>query len=82
MEEEIDLRQYVELLLKYKFWIIGLALLAAVIAFVMASRKPLNYQAEASLALLRVRSELAFEPKFVTTSDEESLSARGVGGKG
>lgn len=75
MEEEIDLRQYVEVLLKYKFWILGLTILAAIVAFIIGSRKPLSYQAEASLAMLRVRSEVAFEPKFVTTADDASSNA-------
>jgi uncharacterized protein involved in exopolysaccharide biosynthesis len=69
MEEEIDLRQYVEVLLKYKFWIAGLAVLAAAAAFVMASRRPAVYKAEASLAMLRVRSEMTLEPKFRTLSE-------------
>ncbi len=71
MEEEIDLRQYVEVLLKYKFWIVGLAVLAAAVAFVVSSRRPPAYEAEASLAMLRVRSEMTLEPKFRTLSDED-----------
>ena len=71
MEEEIDLRQYVEVLLKYKFWIAGLAVLAAAVAFVVSSRRPPAYEAEASLAMLRVRSEIMLEPKFRTLSDED-----------
>ena len=71
MEEEIDLRQYIEVLLKYKFWIIGLALLAAIVAFVISSLQPVTYQAEASLAMLRVRSAVAFEPNYQTLSEDE-----------
>jgi len=71
MEEEIDLRRYAEVLLEYKFWIVGLALLAAVIALVISSLMPLLYEAEASLVMLRVRSEVTFEPKFKTLSGDE-----------
>lgn len=71
VEEEIDLRQYVEVLLKYKFWIIGLAALAAVVAFVLGSRGPDVYRAEASLAMLSVRSEVVLEPNYKTLSDDE-----------
>lgn len=75
MEEEIDLRQYVEVLLKYKFWIAGLAVLAAAVAFAMGSRRPLVYEAEASLAILRDRAEVVLEPKYKTLS-EDDLSPR------
>jgi succinoglycan biosynthesis transport protein ExoP len=71
MEEEIDLRRYVEVLLKYKFWIAGLAVLAVAVAFVVASRRPAVYEAQASLAMLRVRSEMTLEPKFITLSEED-----------
>jgi len=71
MEEEIDLRQYIEVLLRYKYWIIACTLIAAITAFVVSTFIPPTYEAEASLAMLRVRSEVAFEPKFKTISEEE-----------
>ena len=33
MEDEIDLRAYIAVLLKFKFWIAGVALVAAVVAW-------------------------------------------------
>ncbi len=71
MEEEIDLRQYVEVLLRYKFWIVGLAVLAAGVAFILGSRGPDVYQAEASLAMMSVRSEVVLEPNYRTLSENE-----------
>ncbi|HDN80801.1 MAG TPA: hypothetical protein ENG33_10100 [Chloroflexi bacterium] len=73
MEEEIDLRQYIEVLLRYKYWIIACTLIAAIAAFVVSSFLPPTYEAEASLAMLRIRSEVTFEPKFKTLSEEELL---------
>jgi capsular polysaccharide biosynthesis protein len=75
MEEEIDLRQYIEVLFKYKFWIAGLAVLAALVAFAMGSRRAVVYQAEASLAILRDRAEVILEPNYRTLSEDE-LSPR------
>ncbi len=43
MEEEIDLREYIEILLKYWKWIVGAALLAAIAAFVATSMLPRVY---------------------------------------
>jgi uncharacterized protein involved in exopolysaccharide biosynthesis len=44
MEEEIDLRKYITVLIKHWYWIIGLAVVAGVLAFVISSVTPPIYK--------------------------------------
>ncbi len=76
MEEEIDLRQYVEVGLKYKYWLIGITLLFIMVALGFSWLQPSVYEAESNLAMLRIRSEVALEPKFKTTADEGDIIGR------
>ncbi|GEM_PF-2399138 len=76
MEEEIDLRRYVEIVLQYKYWLVGITLLFAVLAFGFTALQPPIYEAEANLAMLRIRSEIALEPKFKTTEEVSDVLAR------
>ncbi|RLC66737.1 MAG: lipopolysaccharide biosynthesis protein, partial [Chloroflexi bacterium] len=56
MEEEIDLRQYVEVLIRYWMWIAGLALLAAVAAFVVSLLLPETYRVQSTVTVIRSRT--------------------------
>jgi len=47
IEEEIDLREYVLILLKYWKWIAGLTLIAAVVALIVSLLLPPTYEATA-----------------------------------
>ena len=51
MEEEIDLRPYLEALIQHWKFIVGLAVLAAVIAFGVTSLRPPSYKATALVAV-------------------------------
>ncbi len=75
-EEEIDLREYVKTVWKYRYWIIALTLLAAISAFVVSSLLPPVYEAQSGLAMVRLRYEVEFEPKFKTLLGEENFKAR------
>jgi len=66
MEEEIDLREYIEVLLKYWKWIVGVALLAAVAAFVVTSMQPRVYEAQSDVLILKSKTEILLEPKYQT----------------
>jgi len=74
MEEEIDLRRYVYVALKYKYWLIGLPLLVGLATYLFFALRPAVYESKSSLAMLRVRSEVAFEPKFKTVADGDTDS--------
>lgn len=64
MEEEIDLRQYVAVLIKYGYWIVGLAVVAAVVAFGVSTFIPPTYQATALVTAVQPRYQLQFDPRF------------------
>ncbi|MDY6875222.1 MAG: Wzz/FepE/Etk N-terminal domain-containing protein [Chloroflexota bacterium] len=66
MEEEIDLRVYVETLLRYWKWIGGLALVAAVVAFGVSSLLPLTYDASSVVIITQPRYQMQFDPRFET----------------
>lgn len=72
MEEEIDLREYIEILLKYWKWIVGAALLAAIVAFVATSMLPRVYEAQSDILVLKSKTEISFEPKYQTEVAELS----------
>ena len=72
MEEEIDLREYIEVLLKYWKWIVGAALLAAITAFIVTSILPRVYEAQSDILILKSKTEISFEPKYQTQIDELS----------
>lgn len=69
MEEEIDLRQYVAVLIKYWYWIVGLAIVAAVVAFGISSFTPPTYQATALVTATQPRYQLQFDPRFQNIPD-------------
>lgn len=66
MEEEIDLRVYVEVLIRNWMWIAGLALAAAVVAFAASSFIPPTYEATALAAITRPRYAMQFDPRLQT----------------
>ena len=66
MGEEIDLRAYIEVLLRHWKWIAGLAVLAAVVAFVVSSLLPATYEASAVVLVTKPRYQLQFDTRFTT----------------
>ena len=68
MEDEIDLRSYVAALLKYKYWIIGTALIAAVAGLVVSLLLPPVYQATALVAVIAPRYTMQFDPRVETST--------------
>lgn len=75
-EDEIDLRQYVEVLVERWWLIVGLALVAAIAAFIFGSLGPDMYTAEADVSLLNVRSEIVFDPQFTTVPEDPGQNVR------
>lgn len=64
MDQEIDLRQYIAVLLKHKFWIAGLAVVAAVVAAVVSLLLPPTYEATALVAITKPQYELQFDSRI------------------
>jgi len=72
LEDEIDLRQYVAVLLKYWRVIAGMAVVGAALAFVISSLLPRQYEATALVVVTSPRYILSFEPKIETASGAEA----------
>lgn len=64
LEDEIDLRQYIRTLLRYWRWIVGLGLLAAVLAFAVSSVLPPQYEATTLVAITGPRYRMQFDPRM------------------
>jgi len=78
MEDEINLRPYIQALLRYWYWILGFAAAAAVVAFVVTSLLPKEYEARATLLLQRVRYEVAFVSSLKTEEDQSLVNRAGL----
>lgn len=70
LEDEIDLRQYVVVLVKYWYWIIGLAGAAAVAAFIATSFLPKTYESRTDVLILESKTEITLDPQYQTVIDE------------
>ena len=74
MEDEINLREYLEVLLKRWYWLVGIGFLGAIVAFAVSSVLPSLYEAEASVLILQSRTDVSFEP---TIRDDQSGARSG-----
>jgi len=72
MEEEIDLREYIDVIVRRWRWILGVTL-AAVITAALVSFFLLTpiYEAKAGVVIVKSKSEITFEPKYRTLTEEE-----------
>jgi succinoglycan biosynthesis transport protein ExoP len=77
MEEEIDLREYIEVMVRRWKWIAGVTLVAVVTAAIVSFflLAPV-YEAKAGVVIVKSRSEIAFEPKYRTLTEEDIASRR------
>jgi len=69
MEEEIDLREYVQVLVRSWKWVVGLAVLAAVAALGVSFLIPPTYEATALVAVTEPRYVMRFDPRFETVNN-------------
>lgn len=78
LDDEIDLRQYIEALIQWRREILliafGFALLAG-LAVLGLRLSPPQYEASASVAIVRVQSDVTFDQKFTTTSDAQTTAS-------
>ncbi len=75
MEQEIDLRQYIAVLLKYKYWIVGLTIIAALAALIVSLLSPVVYQATALVGVVEPRYTLQFDARMATVNTRSSAKA-------
>ncbi len=68
MDDEIDLRIYIRVLLRTWYWIVGCAIIAAAVAFAIASLRPSVYEASSLIAVTKPRYSIQFDARFETTN--------------
>jgi len=73
MEEEIDLREYIDVVIRRWKWIVGLTLVAMITAGVVSFALPPIYEATVTLAVTQPKYVLQFDPRFQAL--EESITA-------
>ena len=69
MEDEIDLREYVRMLMRHWRLVVSLAVVAAGVAFAVSSFLPKRYEASAIVAITRPRYTLQFDPRIQTVDN-------------
>ena len=69
MDDEIDLRTYIGALLKHKYWIVGLALVAAAAGLIASLLSRPVYEATALVAVIAPSYTMQFDPRVQTTTD-------------
>jgi succinoglycan biosynthesis transport protein ExoP len=69
LEEEIDLREYIEVLIRHWRWIAGLAVVAAVVALLVSFLLPPTYEATALVVITKARYVMRFDERFETVND-------------
>jgi len=64
VEDEIDLREYIDVLIRHWKAIVALTVIAAIVAGVVSFLLPPTYEARATLVATGERYRLAFDPRF------------------
>lgn len=75
MEEEIDLRPYIETIIKRWYWIVGAALAAGIVAFIATSFIPPTYEATALVAVIAPRDVVQLDARIRETNTTQPLRA-------
>lgn len=70
MDDEIDLRYYLSVLFRRWQWLIVFPLGAMVLSFAVLSLLPKSYESRAAVAVVRSRTDVSFDPRIRTTTDE------------
>ena len=76
MEDEIDLRKYIGVLLRHWKLIVSITVIAVFVAGLVSFLQPPTYEARASVLITKGRSEITFEPKYRTYFQEDIRSQR------
>ena len=75
MEEEIDLRPYIEALIKNWKWIVGVGVVTAVIAFIVTSLRPPTYSATAIVTIIDSRDVIQLDKGIADVVGKQPLAA-------
>jgi len=76
VEEEIDLREYIEVIVRRWKLIVGITLVAVITATIVSFFiLPPVYEAKAGVVIVKSKSEITFEPKYRTLTEEDLARA-------
>ncbi len=76
MENEIDLRQYIRVLIRWWKLIVSITVIAVIVAVLVSFTSAAVYEAEATVIITGTRAEIVFEPKYRTYSLQEDKELR------
>lgn len=76
MENEIDLRQYIRVLIRRWKLIVSITVIAVIVAVLVSFTSAAVYEAEATVIITGTRAEIVFEPKYRTYSLQEDKELR------
>ena len=71
MEDEIDLRKYADILIRQWKWVIGLAVVSGLAAFILSSLIAPTYEATALVVVARSLYQLQFDPRIETVTQPQ-----------
>jgi len=69
VEDEIDLREYIDVLIRHWKAIVALTVIAAIVAGVVSFLLPPTYEATALVAAVQPKYQMRFDPKFETLNN-------------
>jgi len=75
MGDEIDLRQYVDVIVRRWKLVLVAAVSAALVAAVVSFLMPPVYEAVAGVVIIKAKTELVFEPQFKSLSEDDLAMA-------
>jgi succinoglycan biosynthesis transport protein ExoP len=71
VEDEIDLREYIDVLIRHWKAIVALTVVAALVAGVVSFLLPPTYEATALVAAVQPKYQMRFDPKFETLNEDD-----------
>ncbi len=75
MEDVIDLRPYINILLRNAKWLIGISIILTIATFFIVRSFPKTYSAVASVIIVGDSNVFNFDPRIQSISDNEPLNA-------
>ena len=76
MNDDVDLRRYIDVLVRRWKVVASITLVAVVIAAAVTFTSPASYEARASVLVVTTRAQVILEPKYLTLETEELKALR------
>lgn len=75
MEKELDLTIYIDAILQNWYWIVGTAILASILTFVIFSLSPTTYSATATIVVLKSGNVIELDNRLREIQDTQAFSS-------